>query len=710
MTRRIFSPAASGATALAVAAAFSVAMIADSRLQPGDWDDLEPLPAHRQTSVDIVDRLREGHFIRKALDDEVSSQTFDNYLGFLDPRRLHFLAADIAGFEGYRHDLDDALREGDLEPAFAIYNTFRQRALERIEFETDLIEQGVEEFDFTIDESIVDRSEAPWSQSRTALEYLWRLDVKNRVLTAKLAGDSPEDIDEALAKRVDNRARAIRQTRSQDVFQRFVNAFAATYDEHTQYFSPQDSEDFGIYMSLSLEGIGAHLGTEDEYTVVRDLVKGGPADKGGGLKPQDRIVGVAQDQGPFVDIVGMRSDEVVQMIRGPKGSLVRLKIIPAVAKEEETRVVEIVREAVSLVEQSASKSMLKVPRDGREHRIGVIVVPTFYADFQAMEQGDPSYKSTTRDVARLIEELKGEGMDALIVDVRRNGGGSLQEAVELTGLFVRSGPVVQVKSLRGRPRVLGDKDGAAVWDGPLAVMVNRGSASASEIFAGAIQDYDLGLVVGSRTFGKGTVQTLVALPPPNGGQLKLTERKFYRVSGSSTHHNGIVPDIEYPAPDDALHRERWQGGAIGGRGSDLVPIAHASSYRFGPHVAELRSRHRQRVADDPDFAYLREKGEYLGRLQERTEVSLSEEIRLAQKAADDARVLAIENGLLVAKGEEPAASLDELDDRNPSPLSFQRGEPEDDALVKETANILIDYLDLSQGIALADDGGKTAVQ
>ena len=710
MTRRIFTPSVSGATMLAVTAAFAVGTTADPAIQPGDWDGLEPSPAHRQTSVDIVDRLRDGHFIRKALDDEVSSQTFDNYLEFLDPRRLHFLATDIAEFEAYRLRLDDALREGDLEPAFAIYNTYRRRALERIEFDTELIAQGVEAFDFTTDESIDnDRSEAPWPDSRIALQDLWRLDVKNRVLTSKLAGDSPEEIAEALVKRLGNRARAIRQTRSEDVFQRFVNAFALTYDEHTQYFSPQDSEDFGIFMSLSLEGIGAVLGTEDEYTIVRSLVRGGPAEKGGVLKPLDRIVAVGQDEGPFVDIIGWRSDAVVQLIRGPKGSLVRLEVIPAGAKEEELRVVEIVREAVSLVDESASKSLLSIDRDGREHRIGVVVIPTFYADFQAMERGEKTYKSTTRDVAQLIEELKGEGMDALIVDVRRNGGGSLQEAVELTGLFVESGPVVQVKSLRGRRRVLGDNDGAAVWDGPLAVMVNRGSASASEIFAGAIQDYGLGLVVGSRTFGKGTVQTLVELPP-HGGQLKLTERKFYRISGSSTHHNGIVPDIEYPAPSDALHRDRWEGGAIGGRGSDVAPIEHKSAHRFGAHVARLLSQHQQRVADDPDFDYLRARGEYFKSLQARTEVSLSEETRLAQKAADDAQVLAIENDLLIAKGKEPVASVDELNERRLAELTLESDEPGNDTLVRETANILIDYLDLSEGIALADDDARASVQ
>lgn len=668
-------------------------------------EGLQPLANHPRTSVEIVDRLREGHFIRKPLDDEASNEMFDNYLDILDGRRVHFTAADIADFEPYRLVLDDALRDGDLEPAFAIYNRYRDRALQRIAFEEKLLERGVDEFDFTVDESMeLDRREAPWPATPEELENLWRLDLKSRVLGGKLAGESFEAIDEALSTRTASRARSIRQTRSEDVFQSYMNAFALTYDEHTQYFSPRDSEDFNIFMSLSLEGIGAVLETQDEYTIVRRLVKGGPAEKGGELKPLDRIVAVGQsDNQPFVPIVGWRSDDVVQLIRGPKGHTVRLKIIPADADESETRVVKIVRDAVNLVEQSASKSLLKLNRDDREYRVGVVVIPTFYVDFKAMHAGDPKYKSTTRDVAQLITELKAEGMDALIVDVRNNGGGSLQEAVELTGLFVESGPVVQVKSLRGRPRVLGDRDDAAVWNGPLAVMVNRFSASASEIFAGAIQDYDLGIVVGSRTFGKGTVQTLIDLPRQRG-QLKVTERQFYRVSGVSTHFNGIVPDIVYPTPGDLLFRERDRGGAIASTG-DVAPARHPSANRFGPVLERLRSRHDERTRDDPDFAYLEARREYVEHLRDRTHISLAEAARLKQKEEDDAWDLRLENQRLVAKGEEPIESMDELADREDS-----QDAPDDDTLVLETANILADYVGLASGLALAESGTQSIVQ
>ena len=704
MTRRSLGAAtAKTSIALAVAALVAGALIADSGSN-GDGDELEPDPRHRQTSIDIVDRLREGHFIRKALDDEVSRETFDNYLEFLDPRRMHFLAADLAEFEPYRERLDDALRVGDLEPAFVIYNRYRQRARERLGFEAELIELGIDQFDFTLDESIdIDRSEADWTATQAQLDDLWRRDLKSRALSGKLAGESFESIGEALAKRGQNRERVILQTHAGDVFQRFMNAFALTYDEHTQYFSPRDSEDFGIYMSLSLQGIGAELETPDEYTVVRRLVPGGPADKGGDLKPRDRIIAVGQgtDQ-PFVSIVGWRSDDVVQIIRGPKGSQVRLRVIPAGAREEDARTVVIVRDDVKLIDQSASKSMLTLNPNGREIRVGIVDIPTFYADFKAMESGDPEYKSTTRDVVRLIEELKADNMDALIVDLRRNGGGSLQEAVELTGLFVDSGPVVQVKSLRGRPRVLGDNDGSAVWEGPLAVMVNRGSASASEIFAGAVQDYGLGVVVGSQTFGKGTVQTLVQLPQQRG-QLKLTERKFYRVSGASTHYNGIVPDIEYPSPNFVLRQPREMGGVIDGPGAAVDAVRHDTPDRVSPYVEALRRRHEERVAADAEFVYLRARSEYLERLQDRTRISLSEATRLAEKATDDAWALRIENELLAAKGEEPVASLDDLDLRD-TRAGYDTDDPASDTLVQETANILVDYIHLSRGIALADIG------
>ncbi len=660
-----------------------------------DYHPLEPLPRHSDTSVAVVDRVGNYHIQPQPLDDEASQRVFERYLRHLDYRRMHLLAADVAALGKYRERLDDALQEGDLAPAFAIYNTYRRRALERVEYETALLAGGVEAFDFDLDEAVQTNraDEAPWPATREELENLWRLALKSRVLSGKLAGESLPTIAKILAKRVKNRLRRVRQTRSEDVFRTFINAFASTYDRHTRYFSPRESEDFNISMSLSLEGIGAELGIEGDYTVVERLVPGGPADRGGELRPSDRIVAVSQSaKEPFVDIVGWRTDDVVQLIRGPKDSPVLLKVLPAGAETSATEVVTIVRNVVKLEDQAVSKHILDVPRGEREYRIGVIDVPIFYLDFEALEAGEADPRSTTRDVARLIDELKAEGgVDALVVDVRGNGGGSLQEAVALTGLFMESGPVVQVSNLRRAPSKHHDTDGAVAWDGPLAVMVNQHSASASEIFAGAIQDHGIGIVVGSQTFGKGTVQMLLDM---RRGKLKLTRQKFFRVSGQSTDQNGVVPDIAYPLPSYPNPNADGGEGAIALAGERVAAAEFQSADMVRPFLDTLRERHEERVRDDPEFVYLRGWKEHAEQLQERNILSLNEATRVAEKEAADGKVLALENIRLMAKGEEPAASLQELNERRRQERT--RDEPPDDPLVRETANILIDYIHLAQ--------------
>ena len=685
--------------AVAVLCGLAAAAVAGAPLLgvlEGDYDDVEPLEVHSQVATAVVDRLREHHLIKtKRLDDAASSLIFDRYLEFLDAKRMFLLASDVAQLERYRTELDDALRDGDLAPAFDIYNVVRQRALDRVEYEVALLRDGLEQFDFDIDESVpLDREDAPWPASQDDARNLWRLVLKSRALGGRLAGDEPEEIAERLTKRVRNNLRVIRQTRSEDVFQLFINAFAQTYDKHTQYFSPRDSADFNIHMSLSLQGIGAVLGTEDEYTVVHRLVKGGPAELGGDIKADDRILAVAQSANePFVDIVGWRTDDVVELIRGPKGSPVLLKVMSKEPALAETRVVEIVRDVVKLEEQAASKSLLQLERAGAAHRIGVVTVPTFYIDFQALRNRDPDYTSTTRDVAKHIQALKDDGMDGLIIDLRNNGGGSLQEAVELTGLFVESGPVVQVANLDYEPDVYNDVDDDALWNGPLAVIVNGYSASASEIFAGAIQDYGLGVVVGSKTFGKGTVQSLIAL---QRGELKLTERRFFRVSGEGTEQNGVTPDIPFPV-SEGRYGDLSPGGAGGAIDTPdgRVPAAQFRALdKISPLVDVLRVRHAERTEDDAEFAYLRARKERFERLRERTHLSLREEVRRAEKEADDAWLLEVENARLVAKGEQPAASVSELADRREAE-AFAEPSPEDDTLVRETANIVMDLIHLS---------------
>ncbi len=666
--------------------------------------ELSPLGVHPRTSLTIVEQLRHNHYLQKDLDDAISSQVFDKYLDLLDGARVFFLASDIEAIEKYRHTLDDALKRGNLEPAFEIFNLYQARLIERFEFLLGILESGIEDLDFTAEDWIeTDREQAPWPQSAAAADELWSKRLKAAVLSMKLNGKPLAEIQELLTKRYRNRLKQTRQTKSEDAFQVYVNAFATSYDPHTQYFSPRTSQNFNINMSLSLEGIGAVLRSEDEYTSIVRLVTAGPADKAGQLKPGDRIVSVAQgENGPLIDVVGWRLDDVVELIRGPKGSTVRLEIMPDKADDQGTSIVRIVRNTVKLEDQAAQKKLLTLNRGGRDYRVGIVEIPTFYVDFQAVQQRESNYKSTTRDVRRLIGELKSEGIDALVVDLRNNGGGSLQEADSLTGLFIKSGPTVQVKSAKRRTSVYSDNDDEAVWDGPLAVVVNRLSASASEIFAGAIQDYGRGIIIGSQTFGKGTVQTLI---PLNRGQLKVTAAKFYRVSGRSTQHQGIIPDIEFPEIYD-IHR-------IGESSFDdampwdmIQPASYSEAHEIQSLLPELRDRHSERVEADPEFAYLRALASKSREQAERKLLSLNEATRRAENDADDQWRLALENALRKAKGEPELASLDDLDD-----VEFDEdADAGEDPMLVEAGHILLDLIGLEHQVAMvenADIGFRT---
>jgi carboxyl-terminal processing protease len=666
---------------------------------------LSPLDVHPRTSLTIVEQLRHNHYLHKALDDAASSEVFDKYLDLLDAGRAYFLASDVQAFEKYRYSLDDALKRGDLDPAFEMFNRYQSRLEERLEYLLNELAKGLGTMDFTTDETIeIERKDVPWPATRAELDDLWRKRLKASVLQMKLNGKELPEIQELLTKRYKNRLKQATQTNSEDAFQLYVNAFAATYDPHTQYFSPRTSENFNINMSLSLEGIGAVLRTDDEYTEVVRLVPAGPADKSGLLHPADRIIGVGQgSSGKMIDVVGWRLDDVVELIRGPKDSVVRLEIAPPDGKDGPTRTIDIVRNTVQLEEQSAQKKLLTLNYGGREHKIGVVVIPTFYVDFKAIQQGEEEFKSTTRDVRVLIEKLKAEGMEGLIIDLRNNGGGSLQEADTLTGLFIKSGPTVQVKSGRRSPNVYADKDDAVAWDGPMAVLVNRLSASASEIFAGAIQDYERGLVIGSQTFGKGTVQTLI---PLNRGQLKITQAKFYRVSGQSTQHQGVLPDIEFPevydterigesALDDALPWDR------------IEPAVYPQSHDVDMVRDALRTKHSQRVANDPDFLYLKALRQRAEEERAKTVLSLNEATRRAEKAADDAWRLGVENALRTAKGKPAYTSIDQIegvDEEADADLEADTpaDSDHDDALLNETALIVLDYIGMHHQIAQAE--------
>lgn len=621
---------------------------------------LAPLATHSRTAQIVVQQLRRNHYVDLKVNDALSSDTFDNYIEALDPGRYYFLAADIAEFEGYRYELDNALRRGDLLPAYHMFNRLQKRLLERTKYMQRAIDSGLERLDFTTDEVIrIKREKVAWSIDQATQDDLWNRRLKSQVLSMKLNDKELDEIAETLAKRYRNQQKVALRNRSEDAFQTFINAFAATFDPHTQYFSPRTSTNFNINMSLSLEGIGAVLQSDEDATKIVRLVPAGPADKSGALKPSDIISAVGQgDAGPMIEVVGWRLDDVVELIRGPKESTVRLAVQDADAENSETKLVTIVRNTIKLEEQAAQASVITVEEGESARRIGVIEIPTFYLDFKGQQERDPNYRSTTKDVRKLVNRLAEEGIDGLVIDLRNNGGGSLQEADTLTSLFIPSGPTVQVKTSRSTPTIYRNDDNNVIYSGPMAVLVNRLSASASEIFAGAMQDYGRALVVGSQTFGKGTVQTMI---PLNRGQLKLTAAKFYRVSGQSTQHQGVIPDIDFPSLFDKENiGESTLDGAMPW---DVIDAARYAPYsELSAHVRDLRAHHLARTGDDPHFNYYRALMAKAEEKSGRTSFSLNEGQRRQEKQQDDAWRLELENTLRAATGKPVAKTLDELEE------------------------------------------------
>ena len=532
-------------------------------------EGLAPREDHPATAGRIVSLLEGTHHRDQKLDDAVSGRLLDRFVKSLDPLRLTFLAPDIAEFEPLRTKLDDEIEAGKLGSAYRIYNRLQKRRVERLGYMSAQVAAGLDKLDFTVDESIdVDREDAPWPADAAAAQILWRKLLKADALTLLLAGRTKEEAAETLGKRYADQARRSGQARSRDVFSMYMNALAMTWDPHTSYFPPREAENFDIRMKLSLTGIGALLSIDAEYVRVENLIAGGPAEKAGELRAGDRISGVAQgDDGEIVDTISWRLDEVVDLIRGPKGSVVRLEILPAAAGAgAKPKIIRIVRDVVKLEDQAAKSRMIEivcVGKDGVEKKvpIGVIQLPTFYVDLEAARARDPNFRSSSRDVAKLVKTLTAEGAQGIVIDLRNNGGGALGEAVRLTGLFVGRKTAVQIKYADGKNQVLGAPS-AAVYDGPLLVLVNRLSASASEIFAGAIQDYGRGLVVGGTTFGKGTVQEWSQLPGENGG-FRLSVAKWLTRGKTWVHEQGLIPDEEVagtggryqpddPDPDPAM--------------------------------------------------------------------------------------------------------------------------------------------------------------
>ncbi|MCL1476947.1 MULTISPECIES: carboxy terminal-processing peptidase [unclassified Marinobacter] len=685
------------ALALAISLSVSFGAVASSESFQS-YQPVAPTIDQARANILIARQLQFTHFRDLRVSDDLSGDIFDTYLKYLDGQKVYLTQDDLDGFAGIRDHLGSALRTGKLQPGFDIYNLVQKRIIERLHFALNLLDQGVGTLDFSSNDSILlDRSDSDWIADSARLDELWTKRIKNAVLAQRLNGSDDDAITDTLRQRYQGQLKRAYQARSEDAFQAYMNAFAGMWDPHTSYFSPRTSENFNINMSLSLEGIGAVLQGDNEYTKVVRLVPGGPAFEQGQLQPADRIVSVTQEGETPVNVIGWRLDEVVDLIRGPRNSIVTLEVIPSSAADETiTKAIAIKRDQVKLEEQSASKKVIEFDRNGETYKIGAITIPTFYADFQAMQAGDRNYKSTTRDVRRLLEELEAEGVEGLVIDLRNNGGGALHEANDLVGLFIDSGPTVQIRNANNDVQILNDEDPEVAFKGPLVVLVNRMSASASEIFAGAIQDYGRGLVVGSQTFGKGTVQ---AVRPLNHGQLKITQSKFYRVSGGSTQHKGVMPDIEIPSRidnsligEDALdHALPWD---------QIDPVDHTQYFDFSNIIDELRLRHDKRFEASPEFSLLQQEIDFLKQQRQQNSVSLNMDERQQQYKQIERTRLTIANARRELLNETPFDTMEELDDwQDLQAADLNSNDEETDFVIREGGQIMADMLELDRRTA-----------
>ena len=624
--------------------------------------------------AELVSRmLEQTHYAKKPIDAAVSKQFLENYLESYDYNHMILNTSDVDEFESkYAANLGSLAKDGDVDPAYEIYDRVEKRLEERVALVKRLTAST---FTFTDDETVVlDRHEAPWP-TQAEIQNLWRLRIKHEVLLermaqikaaeAKSAAPKPAketSIRETIDTRYDRLLHSYKEYDGADILQDYLSSLTHVFDPHTDYLAASSKENFDISMKLSLVGIGAVLRSEDGYAKIMSLVPGGPAESGKKLKPNDRVEAVAQGDGPFVEVVGMKLDKVVAMIRGEKGTTVRLRVIPSDAIDPATRVVlSIVRDEIKLTDQEAKARVYSVPADqrsGRSLKIGVLDLPSFYADMQ----GGSDAKSLTHDVDRLLAELKRRRVDAVVVDLRRDGGGSLAEAVSLTGLFIKEGPVVQVKDARGAIRVLRDADDGLAYDGPLVVLTARGSASASEIFAAAMQDYGRALIVGDKsTFGKGTVQSVLEmtqyLPPAyrsyKPGALKITVQKFYRVSGGSTQNRGVIPDIHLPSAGDLSDAtESAQKNAL--PYDEIEPASYERADSLGGKIASVSKASAERIAAAREFSWIREDLERWEKQKKDKVLSLNEKRRLAERHADEERAQARKKARLALKEKPPA--------------------------------------------------------
>ncbi len=659
---------------------------------------LSPLPEHSFSTVLLTKFIKQLHYKESSLDDAQSSAILDQYIESLDSNRNIFTSEDIASFKRYNTILDDALRRGDLEPAFSIFRLFNQRRLERADYVLERLEQP---FDFTLEEQyLFDRTDAAWPKDKKELDEIWRKRVKNDVLSLSLANKTDEEINKTLRKRYQRYKTRSEQFKPEDVYEMFINAYLKTIEPHTAYFSPRTSENFKINMSLSLEGIGAVLKTVSDYTVIKSTVPGGPAEMSNQLHPEDRISGVGQgNDGEIEDVVGWRIDDVVALIRGPKDSVVRLQVLPkANGLDGPSKIVTIVRDKIKLEEQRAKKSIIEIPNGEHSSRIGVITIPTFYMDFAAARRGEKDYVSTTRDTRRLLVELKAEKVDGIIIDLAGNGGGSLSEAISLTGLFIKSGPVVQVRDSHNKLEINEDTDDSIIYNGPLAVLVNRFSASASEIFAGAMQDYGRATVLGEPTFGKGTVQQVMDLnrhvknSSATLGQLKLTMAQFFRVNGDSTQNRGVIPDIIFPTAEE--NSKQGESSLENALPWAQIKAANFNQYnRTNTNLETITAQHQKRVQSDSGFEYLLAQADMRKEIIDKTSVTLLKTERKTEREKQETEGMELINRFRLSLGMEPEEISDtQEDEESNSDDNDNFTEQVKLIKLKEAAAILVDLI------------------
>lgn len=671
---------------------FSVASLQAEQPKP-----LAPTQEQSKSTIEVIQQLNGNHFRTLTIDDQLSSRFFDEYIKTLDPSRYFFLESDIQEFKKFKINFDDDFKKGKLENAFIIFNRFNQRQTAQLEKVIANLAPNVP-YNFETEDTInTDRENAPWPTTVKEADIIWQQYIKLNLLNSMLNGKSLEDSKKNIRKRYVNQLRRNNRIDAEQAYSIIMNSLTTLYDPHTNYMSPNDSENFDINMSLKLTGIGAELGVKDEYTKVNRIIPASPAAKQGILQPNDRILAIAQgDKGAFVDVVGWRLDEVVQLIRGKKGTIVKLEVASAKADDSDTHVIVIKRDEIKLDEQAAKKAVFDIKtKNGNSYKLGIINLPTFYMDFEEAQKGNPNYRSATGDVLRLLRELTETNVDGVIIDLRNNGGGSLSEAAMLTDLFVDPGPVVQIRhgsSISRQPRA----QYPAFYRGPILILVNRLSASASEIFAGAIQDYGRGLIVGEDTFGKGTVQKKMDL---SHGDFKFTEAKFYRISGESTQHRGVVPDIKLPDLFDT--EEIGESSLDNALPWDTInPAPHQNYFKISEYLPKIETEHLERLEKDPEFIFIEKQRQLYDSISNKKIFSLDLNKRQKEQQDIEQQTLRMENTRRLAKGEKPfenyaalkAEKDPENEDENPKPKD-DTIKPAEDPYLQEAGHVLADFID-----------------